>query len=510
MNYYRFQITLLFLFAITALIVGAEIPQNLIIPPASTTETSLTICWDKPLNDSDTVGYEIYLNHRYIGYTKKTNYTVENLLPDNSYTIGVKSIDKMGNASSLLELPYVRTRKQGIILNILDYGAIGDGVYINTAKIQQAINDCPNGGTVYIPEGTFLSGALFLKSNINLYIAKGGILQGSSSPKHYEPYLFNRFEGWEMETYSSLLNAGRMDRSGQYHAENISIRGKGVIQGGGATLGNAMVSSKGMRSRGRLICLMNCRNVCIQGLTIQNSPCWTIHYIYSRDITLYDLTINSTVRNGDGIDPDSSINNYIFNCTFDTNDDCIAIKSGKNPEGFYINKPSKKVYISYCSFIQGHGISIGSEMSGGVEDVIIRDCIAGHLKYGMQIKVTKERGGYVKNVSVKDCDLQSIRIFTSVPYNNDGKPAPLSPYIQNLSFINIDMTRAVRKDIITVEGFADKKCYSKKILFKNILLPEGAEIEVSNSSYICFDNVKFDDDIEPRYIVNRSSNIKIY
>lgn len=491
-----------------SLVKGVESPQNLLLPPASETATTITLHWDKPNEYKNIVGYEIYRDNKFIAYSEKTNYTVKGLLPNNTYSFAIKSKDENGNTSKPIIVNGAKTQIAGQILNIEDYGAIGNGKTLNTEKIQKAIDDCPQGGTVYIPEGEFLSGALFLKSDMTLYIEQGGVLKGSMFAKQYKPMVFNRFEGWEVETYASLINAGKTDKNGDYYAQNISIRGEGTISGGGMSLGGDMIASRGMRGRGRLICLMNCRNVCIQGLTIEESPCWTIHYIYSKDITLHDLKIKSLARNGDGIDPDSSENSYIFNCTFDTNDDCIAIKSGKNPEGFFINKPTKDVFVSYCNFINGHGISIGSEMSGGVQNVIIRDCIAGKLMHGLQIKTTKDRGGYVENIKVRDCNLYSIRIFTSVSYNNDGEAAPVLPYIRNLSFTNIDMSHSPEKNVITVEGFSDKDHYSSDILFKDVLLPDGARIKLSNGNNITLDNIKTIQNHKPEYVITESVNVR--
>ena len=123
----------------------------------------------------------------------------------------------------------------------------------------------------------------------------------------------NRFEGWELKTYASLLNAGTLNRNGSYNVKNLRITGGGTISGGGKKLGNAMWTTGGERSRGRLICLVNCQDVCISDLTITEPPSWTIHYIYSDNITCHNLNIITYgIRNSDGIDPDSSTDSYIF------------------------------------------------------------------------------------------------------------------------------------------------------------------------------------------------------
>src|SRR5699024_1868329 len=127
---------------------------------------------------------------------------------------------------------------------------------------------------------------------MTLYIEKGGTLQGSTNPEDYSPMIPNRCDGWEMTTYASLLTAGTLNHEGGFTVKHLSIRGEGAINGGGKDLAKAMTDENGRRSRGRLILLMNCQDVNVQGLTISGSPCWTIHYIYSDNITLHDLNIS--------------------------------------------------------------------------------------------------------------------------------------------------------------------------------------------------------------------------
>ncbi|GGH63175.1 polygalacturonase [Filimonas zeae] len=396
------------------------------------------------------------------------------------------------------------------MFNILDYGAKADSL-VNTRAIQAAINACTEGGTVYIPKGTFISGALFLKSNMTLYIEKDGVLKGSVAPDDYLPMMLNRFEGWEMKTYASLLNAGTLNRDGSYNVKNLRITGEGTIAGGGRKLGDAMKSSGGLRIRGRLICLMNCQDVCISGLTITEPPSWTIHYIYSNNVTCNNLNIiTKGIHNGDGIDPDSSTDCYIFNCTFNTGDDCIAIKSGKNPEGYYVGKPTRNVRITDCDFKNGHGISIGSEMSGGVSEVLVQDCKAGALLHGMQIKGTKDRGGYVKNVTVRDCQLLQITIFSAVNYNNDGEAAPQIPTFENFIFRNIDLSAAGGKDpVININGFKDPAHRLKNVQFINVKTPEqNAKVLVNDAEKVQFTNVQSASGSKPQYTVNNSEGVQ--
>jgi len=488
--------------------------QNLITPPETETGTSITILWDKPSEYKNIKGYAILVDGSIIGHSKITNYTINSLKPNTDYLISVMTEDNEGMNSIRCKSLKVRTKPEGKIFNVLKYGAKADSGIVNTQAIQKAIDACSAGGTVVIPSGTFMSGALFLKSNMTLYIAKGGVLKGSLHTEDYLPMIKTRFEGWEFQAFASLITAGQLDSKGPYNVKNLSIRGEGKISGGGATLGKAMAANNanGARGRGRLICLMNCENVNIQGLKIEQSPCWTIHYTYSKNVTCNGLTINtltSKTSNGDGIDPDSSINSYIFNCSFSTYDDCIAIKSGKNPEGNVVARPCENVYISNCNFIQGHSLAIGSEISGGIKNINITDCELRNLWYGLQVKTTQKRGGYVEDLLVKDCRLQQIKVVTSLPYNNDGESAPTLTRLGNFEFTNLDMTNAkTGKPVIYVEGFSDTANYVKNIRFKDILLPNGSKVFIKHARDVMFKNMKTTDGQNPEYNVSENLNVR--
>ncbi|MDT3403717.1 glycoside hydrolase family 28 protein [Mucilaginibacter terrae] len=482
---------------------AAKAPKQVIVAPGTLSAASATLVWDKP---DQAVRYHIILNGKEVGAVSKSNYMLTGLTPSTAYNCVVKTEGADGKLSGNSKPVKFTTTPQGKVLNITEFGARGDGSTINTKAIQKSIDACPEYGTVLIPEGNFVSGALFLKSRMTLQIEKGGTLKGSPNTEDYEPFINNRFEGWEMKTYASLINAGTMDSNGGYTTQQISIKGEGTISGGGGALGKAMIDKHGMRSRGRLIMLMNCQNVELQGLQIKDAPCWTIHYIYSKGISCHDLDIVSTAHNGDGLDPDSSDDSYIFNCSFSTGDDCIAIKSGKNPEGYTIGRPTRNVQITNCNFTKGHGISIGSEMSGGVSDVLVQDCTAGALLNGMQIKGTKERGGYVKNVTVTDCQLLKITIFSALNYNNDGAAAPLPPTFENFIFKNIDLKAAtIKEPVININGFKDPAHKLKNVRFDNIIMPNGSKVIVNDAQNVRFANVKMINGSKPDYSLNNST-----
>jgi len=481
---------------------------HLLIAPGTVTQHSVTLLWDKQFIPDSAI-YEISLNGVKYTSTTKTNCTVTGLLPGKWYTIALRVQQDKDLDIAKVNTVRFKTAGKGRVFNILNYGAKNDSLTKSTAAIQAAIDACSEGGTVVIPKGIFVAGALFLKSNMTLYLEPGAVLKGSIDTADYLPMILNRFEGWELETYASLLNAGTLNQDGTYNVHDLSITGGGTIMGGGVRLGEAMIKANGIRSRGRLICLMNCQDVNISGLTITEPPGWAIHYIYSNNITCHDLNIVAYgILNGNGIDPDSSTDSYIFNCVFDTGDDCIAIKSGKNPEGYYIGKPTQNVQITHCDFRRGHGISIGSEISGGISDVLVQDCQAGALLHGMQIKGTKERGGYVKNIIVTDCQLLQITIFSSLEYNNDGEPAPEIPIFENFVFKHIDLSGAsVKEPVIDINGFQDSAHHLKNVAFSDVILPENAKVVATNADHVNFIETRSVTGVRPRFVVNNCTDI---
>ena len=517
--------------------VGRPGTLHAFVAPQTLRSDEVTLLWDKPAGATPGLVYEVLKNGAPVGETTKTHFTVRALTPSTRYVFAVRTKPAVGPESedranrladssagrtgerpagarpSALSLNLaLQTTPREPVVDVLAFGAVGDGTTLNTKALQAAIAACPPGGIVRIPAGVFLSGALFLKSDMTLEIAAGGVLKGSADPADYAPFVLNRFEGWEMKTYASLLNAGTLDRSGPANVRHLSIRGAGTISGGGRALSDtvrkAFPGVAGLRSRGRLVCLMNADGVEIQGLTIEESPCWTLHFIYSENITCRGLAIRSDVLNGDGIDPDSARNVAIVDCSFDTGDDCIAVKSGKNPEGNVVARPTENVRIVDCRFARGHGISIGSETSGGVRGVLVEDCVAGDLINGLQIKATKDRGNVIEDIAVRDCDLRKITILTALPYNNDGAPAPDIPFFRNFTFRNLDLTQAdASKPVIVVNGFEAEGHRTKNLVFENLRLPAGATVTVDLAEDVRFANVTAPDGTKPTYQITRSERI---
>ncbi len=222
------------------------------------------------------------------------------------------------------------------------------------------------------------------------------------------------------------------------------------------------------------------KDVVIEGITIMNGASWNVHMIYSNNIVTYGSTFRSEdVWNGDGWDPDSSTNCTIFGCEFFTGDDAVAIKSGKNPEGNIINKPCEHIRVFDCISHFGHGITIGSEMSGGINDVRIWNCDMRNSVFGIEIKATRKRGGYVRNVHASYSDICRV-LMHSVGYNDDGVAAPDVPIFEDCTFENLNITAIMRNregedvpcEAIDLSGFDEPGHFIRNIRFKNIVIGE--------------------------------------
>ena len=343
------------------------------------TEDYAVLYWDKPAAAPSGAEYTVSLNGEAIGRTDRTHFTIEGLSYGSAFRVDVVSGSYcIGSAT----LQFGREKRR-IDITAAPYFCKGDGHILNTDNLQRAINDCGADDILYVPAGDFLTGALRLHSDLEIYLAKGAVLQGTTNIHDYSPRIPSRFEGTEMRCYSSLLNAGDMNHKTGPNCRNIIIRGRGTICGGGQELARKIIEDERARIksflddnrelvescensdtipgrvRPRLINLSNCENVWISGITLKNGPSWNVHMIYCDDIQTDHCTfVSEGVWNGDGWDPDSSTNCTLFASEFSTGDDAVAIKSGKNPEGNEINRPCAHIRVFDCRSDCGHGICI--------------------------------------------------------------------------------------------------------------------------------------------------------
>ena len=475
---------------------------------ALVTDHTAEVYWDKPDAARPEERYEVLLDGAAVTEAARTHATLENLTPDTEYT----ALVTMGDGRLPLGSVRFRTGKtrRRIDVTAAPYHALGDGRTLNTAALQRAMDDCGEDQCVYFPAGVYLTGALRLHSHMEVYLEEGAVLQGTEEPADYLPRILSRFEGTELMCYASLLNLGELDHAAGPGCEDVLIHGRGTIASGGRTLARRIIEDERIRLkddlaalgdkilecenldtipgrvRPRLINMSNCRHVRISGLTLANGASWNVHMIYSDHIVTDHCVFRSEgVWNGDGWDPDSSEDCTLFACRFFTGDDAVAIKSGKNPEGNLINRPSRRIRVFDCESAFGHGVTIGSEMSGGVEDVRIWDCDLGRGMYGIEIKGTKKRGGYVRGVHMRDCTVARV-LMHAVGYNDDGVGAPLPPKFSDCSFERVRILgRALNHEgetldcpAIELQGFDVPGYEVENVTFRDCVIDRGSDVKM--------------------------------
>lgn len=286
--------------------------------------------------------------------------------------------------------------------NILDHGAVGDGKTLCTEAIAKAVEKCREngGGTVYVPAGTYLTGAIFLASNIELRVESGATLLFSNDIKDF-PVVTSRWEGVKRDCYASCINAD--------NAENVSLTGGGTLDGQGAFWWKIFRAKENEYPRPKMIAPYECKNVLIRDVILKNSPSWTINTILCDNVTIDNVTINnpSDSPNTDGIDPESCTNVHISNCHIDVGDDCIAVKAGTEDTADRV--PCKNITITNCTMVHGHGgVVLGSEMSGGIINVAISNCVFEGTDRGIRLKSRRGRGGVVEDVRVDNVVMENV------------------------------------------------------------------------------------------------------
>jgi polygalacturonase len=314
------------------------------------------------------------------------------------------------------------------VLDVRSYGARDDGLASNTEAFRQAIQACheEGGGTVLIPAGTWLTGPVHLRSNVNLHLERGALVRFSTRFTDYLPVVFTRWEGVECYNYSPLIYA--------QDCENVAVSGEGVLDGQGQawwhwkklqqaaakTLYDAesegvpvekrVFGSEVAALRPQFLQTIHCRNVLVEGVTFVNGPMWTVHPVYCQNVLVRDITVRSEGPNTDGLNPDSCRNVLVEGCSFHTGDDCIAINSGMNEDGWRVARPCENIVIRDCTMNEGHGaVAIGSGMSGGVRNVYVHDCRVTGGDQGIRLKSMRGRGGFVDNVRFEKIQMAGLR-----------------------------------------------------------------------------------------------------
>jgi polygalacturonase len=375
------------------------------------------------------------------------------------------------------EAPVPTKAISGYAINVCDFGAVGDGRTLCTAGIQAAIDACAaaGGGKVFVPPGKYLTGPIFLKSNLEFEVLAGATLLGSTNFADY-PTIAGRWEGLDRTVYASLITG--------IDLENVAITGQGTLDGQGPVWLDAWGRTQELRKklglvgrepenptgsplpwpRPRMINLYRSRRVLIRGLMIHSSPSWTVHPVSCEDVYVDGLTILNPPHswNTDGIDPESCRNVRISGCYISTGDDCVMIKSGYKQIPGKPFQPSENIAVTNCTFNAGGcGVGIGSETAGGVRNVSISNCACDGTTCGLYFRSARGRGSVVENVSAMNIvmrNLEETGIVISMFYEDEDRntlhPVDIrTPVFRNFQCSDILLDGA--KASIVVEGLPE-------------------------------------------------------
>ena len=402
------------------------------------------------------------------------------------------------------------------------YGAVGDGTTNCTEAIKKAIADCnrEGGGRVVVPQGNFFTGPIHLKSNVNLHVVKGAKILFSTKPEDYLPLVYTRWEGIELMNYSPLIYA--------FEQKNIAITGEGIIDGQSnetnwwpwkgnvrdgwkpgtpnqndkdkrpalfemAEKGVPVAERKfgpGFYLRPQFVQPYRCENVLIEGVTFINSPMWILNPVLCNNVTIQKVTVESHGPNNDGCDPESCKNVLIKDCYFNTGDDCIAIKSGRNADGRKINIPSENIIIQGCKMANGHGgVVIGSEISGGVRNVYAENCSMSspELDRALRIKTSSARGGVTENIYMRNVEVGQVKeevFIATMLYEDAGN---YMPTIRNVEIRNMKVKQGGKYGV-RLEAYKESPINNIRLV--NVVIDTvKTPYKFNNATNVRFENV---------------------
>ncbi len=354
------------------------------------------------------------LNGRTIRTEDRSVASLFGLEPDTEYRLEAWRGDALAGSLAF------RTAAETCTLDVRRFGARGDGLADDTAAIQAAILCCPPGGRVRVDAGDYRVGPLFLKSHMTLELKRGATLRltpdrnrfpilPGATPRTDGPgeVLLGSWEGNPLDCYAAALNG--------IGVEDVRLIGEGAVDGC-AQAGDWWIDPKIPRGahRGRLLYLRDCRDIAVQGLTFRNSPSWNLHPCFSEELLFVDLSIEAPADspNTDGFDPESCRSVRLYGAHISVGDDCVAIKSGKLYMGTKYRRPCEEIDIAWCALLDGHGgVTVGSEMSGGVRGVRVRRCRMRGNDRGLRIKTRRGRGRFavVDDIRLEDVRMEGVK-----------------------------------------------------------------------------------------------------
>jgi polygalacturonase len=361
---------------------------------------------------------------------------------------------------------------------VTSHGAKGDGTTDCTAAFRAAIEACraAGGGRVVVSPGRFLTGAIRLRSGVNLHVQEGATIAFSSDASKYLPLVLTRFEGVELMNYSPFIYA--MDET------NVGITGKGTLDGQadgehwwvwrrnqtpsrnrlfqmaaqGVPVAERVFGEGPSLLRVNFVQPYRCQNVLIEDVTVINSPMWELNPVLCTNVIVRGVKIKSHGPNNDGCDPESCRDVLIEKCTFDTGDDCIALKSGRNEDGRRLHAPIENVIIRDCDMVDGHGgVTIGSEISGGARNIFAEKCRmdSPRLDRALRFKNNAARGGLIERVAMRDVTVGEVAeaVVACDFFYEEGKNGAYKPVLRDVEVRNVTSRKS--KYAFMLRGFAD-------------------------------------------------------
>ncbi|MFA9188166.1 glycoside hydrolase family 28 protein [Flavobacterium sp. FBOR7N2.3] len=406
--------------------------------------------------------------------------------------------------------------------SIVDFGAKSGGQHNNSEAFKRAIETCTKngGGKVVVPSGKFLTGPIHLDNNVNLHLEEGAEILFSTKSSDY-PLVLTSFEGTELMNHSPLIYA--------YNKKNIAVTGKGILNGqadnenwwywcGAKQYGwsegkgnqndpqnrvrlvesgeqnvpvEQRIYGEGSYLRPSFVEFFSCTDALIKDVKIINAPFWVIHPMKSTNVTVDGVTVESHGPNNDGCDPEYSKNVIIKNCTFNTGDDCIAIKAGKDGDGRRVAMKSENIIVQDCMMLDGHGgVVMGSEMTGGIKNVFVENCKmdSPNLDRAIRIKSNSRRGGIVENVFVRNIEVGQVKeavlrinMFYNVYGNQTGN---FIPQVKNVILENVKVKNGGKFGVLA-KGY--KELPIENVLLKNVTIDKvGEAYSIENVTNIQF------------------------
>ncbi|WP_232834841.1 glycoside hydrolase family 28 protein [Pleomorphovibrio marinus] len=412
---------------------------------------------------------------------------------------------------------------------------------LSTQAIQGAINElhAKGGGTLYFPSGEYLTGAIELKSNLVVHLDAGAVLKFSTDFDEYLPFVEMRWEGTVMKSFSPLIYANE--------AENITITGRGTIDGQGQAWWKEMYNIKYPEEpqplnryqqlwdeqnpdlesepyydgtmnlkffRPPLIQPFRSKNIRIEGVKIINSPFWTINPAFCENVTITGVTIlNPPSPNTDGINPTSCKNVRISDCHISVGDDCITIKSGRDIDGRKWATPTENVTITNCTMLDGHGgVVIGSEVSGDIRKITISNCVFDGTDRGIRLKSARGRGGTVEEIRVDNIVMKNIKdeaIVMNLFYDKGTSEEPVTertPTFKNIHISNLTATEVnVAGNIVGISEMP-----IDNISFSNINMEAKKGFEIITASNVSLHHMDISTEEGPSFILREVENILLH